>query len=186
MRVSSGTDHPSRELASSYIARTESRRGRQLEPVARATTPWSHPESGGMASSAPTETILVVDDEPEVLSVAEDMLQILGYTVTSTIDPRVALRFARTHPGEIHLLLTDVVMPLMGGGQLAQEFRLVRSEAKVLFMSAYNVETVDAYRVKLAPGEPILKKPFAMDELQRAVTAALVYRPPATWPRGRP
>ena len=63
---------------------------------------------------------------------------------------------------------------------------MIRPEAKVLFMSAYNVETVEAYRVELAPGEPFLKKPFTMDELQRAVTAALVYRPPATWRRGRP
>jgi len=53
-------------------------------------------------------------------------------------------------------------------------------------MSAYNVETVEAYRVKLAPGEPFLKKPFTMDELQSAVKAALVYRPPATWRHGRP
>jgi CheY-like chemotaxis protein len=141
-----------------------------------------------MANSAPTETILVIDDEPEVLSVAEDMLRMLGYTVTSTVDPREVLRFARTHPGEIHLLLTDVVMPLMGGGQLAQEFRVIRPEAKVLFMSAYNVDGVEAYRIKLAPGEPFLRKPFTMAELQHAVQAALVYQSPSPsgWPRARP
>jgi len=50
----------------------------------------------------------------------------------------------------------------------------------VLFMSAHNVHQVEAYRVKLAPGEPFLKKPFTMDELQSAVRAALVYRPVAT------
>jgi CheY-like chemotaxis protein len=138
-----------------------------------------------MISSAPTKTILVVDDEPEILSVAEDMLRMLGYTVTSAVDPRAALRFARTHPGEIHLLLTDVVMPLMGGGQLAQEFRLIRPEAQVLFMSAYNVEAVEAYRLNLASGEPFPKKPFTMGELRHAVQAALVYRPPTGWPRAR-
>jgi two-component system cell cycle sensor histidine kinase/response regulator CckA len=84
------------------------------------------------------------------------------------------------------LLLTDVVMPLMGGGQLAKEFRGIRPDARVLFMSAYNVEAVEAYRVELAPGEPFLKKPFAMDELQKTVQAALVYRPPAWWLRARP
>ncbi len=57
-------------------------------------------------------------------------------------------------------------MPLMGGGQLAEEFRVVRPNAKVLFMSAYNVESVEAYRVQLAPGEPFLSKPFTMDDLQ--------------------
>jgi hypothetical protein len=55
--------------------------------------------------------------------------------------------------------------------------------AKVLFMSAYSVHQVEVYRVKLASGEPFLKKPFTMDELQRAVKAALVYRPPSTRPR---
>jgi DNA-binding NtrC family response regulator len=137
------------------------------------------------SSATPTDTILVVDDDREVLSVAEDMLRITGYTVIATVDPLAALRSARL-PGSIHLLLTDVVMPLMGGGQLAQKFREIRPEAKVLFMSAYTVEAVEAYRVELAPGEPFLKKPFTMDDLQRAVEAALVYQPPATWLRGRP
>jgi CheY-like chemotaxis protein len=103
------------------------------------------------SSATPTETILVVDDDPEVLSVAEDMLRSMGYTVTSTLDPRVALRFARTHPGEIHLLLTDVVMPLMGGGQLAEEVRALRPDVKVLFMSAY-WESLEDYGIRLAPG----------------------------------
>ncbi len=140
----------------------------------------------GSPASAPTETILVVDDDPEVLSVAEDMLRTMAYTVISTVDPRGALRFARTHPGTIHLLFTDVVMPLMGGGQLAQEFRKIRPDAKVLFMSAYNVEAVEAYRVQLAPGEPFLKKPFTIADLQNTVKAALVYRPPAEWLRAHP
>ncbi len=136
-------------------------------------------------STAPTENIIVVDDAPEVLAVVEDMLRTMGYAVISTTDPHAALRLAR-RPGSIHLLLTDVVISLMSGCQLAQEFRKVRPEAKVLFMSGYNVEAAEAYRVELAPGEPFLKKPFTMDELQRAVTAALVYRPPATWRREHP
>src|SRR5712691_2516906 len=141
-----------------------------------------------MASSSPaaaTQTILVVDDDRGVLSVVEDMLRTMGYTVIGTGDPVVALRYARM-PGAIDLLLTDVVTPLMRGGQLAQEFRKVRPEDKVLFMSGYNAEAAEAYRVELAPGEPFLKKPFTMDELQRAVTAALAYRPPATWRREHP
>jgi DNA-binding NtrC family response regulator len=139
-----------------------------------------------MDSSSPaaaTQTILIVDDDRGVLSVVEDMLRTMGYTVIGTADPVVALRYARM-PGAIDLLLTDVVTPLMRGGQLAQEFRGIRPGAKVLFMSAYNAHQVEAYRVKLAPGEPFLKKPFTMDELQSAVKAALVYQPPANWLRG--
>src|SRR6267143_6357947 len=133
-----------------------------------------------MASSSPPaaiQTILVVDDDRKVLSMAEDMLRTMGYTVIGTLDPVVALRYARM-PGAIDLLLTDVVTPLMRGGELAQEFRVIRPGAKVLFMSAYSAHQVEAYRVKLAPGEPFLKKPFTIDELQSAVKAALVYRPP--------
>jgi CheY-like chemotaxis protein len=129
------------------------------------------------------ETILVVDDEPEVLSLIEDMLRGLGYIALSTGDPQIALRFARTHPEPIHLLLTDVVMPIMGGGALSEEFRILRPGAKVLFMSGYEVETLEAYRVRLAPGEPFLRKPFKLTSLEQTVRAALLYRLPVSWPR---
>jgi CheY-like chemotaxis protein len=132
-----------------------------------------------LTSSPSSETILVVDDDPEVVSVAADILRSGGYTVISTVEPRVVLGFARTHPDAIHLLLADVVMPLMSGVQLAAEFRAIRPSATVLFMSGYN-ESVEAYRVPRAPGEPFLFKPFTIDDLQSAVKAALVYRPPST------
>ncbi len=132
----------------------------------------------GNAASVPTETILVVDDDPEVLSVASDILRTTGYTVLSTGDPREALRFARTRAEPLHLLLTDVVMPLMSGRQLAEELRAIRPDTKVLFMSAYNVESVEAYRIRLAPGEPYLAKPFTMTELEDTVRAALTYHAP--------
>jgi len=102
-------------------------------------------------TSAATKTILVVDDDRDVLSMAEDMLRtMMRYTVIGTIDPGVALRHALM-PGAIDLRLTDVAMPLMGGGQLAQEFRQLRPNAKVLFMSAYDVLEVEVYGVKLRP-----------------------------------
>ena len=59
--------------------------------------------------------------DPEVLSLIEDMLHGSGYTVLTTGDPQAALRIARTHPDPIHLLLTDVVMPLMAGSTLSEE-----------------------------------------------------------------
>ena len=103
------------------------------------------------------ETIVVIDDEPEVRSLIEDMLRGLGYTVLATGDPQAALQFARTHPDPIHLLLTDVVMPLMAGSTLCEEFRILRPGARVLFMSGY--ETVEAYGVRLAPGNPSSTSP---------------------------
>jgi two-component system cell cycle sensor histidine kinase/response regulator CckA len=126
---------------------------------------------------AAIKTILVVDDDREVLTMAEDMLTTMGYTVIGTIDPGAALHHARM-PGAIDLLLSDVAMPLMDGAQLAREFRQIRPDAKVLFMSAYNVHEVEVYGVELAPGQPFLQKPFTMDALQHTVQAALLYGSP--------
>ncbi|HEY4908716.1 MAG TPA: response regulator, partial [Methylomirabilota bacterium] len=86
-----------------------------------------------MATQPPgTETILVVDDDAEMLSFVGDALQMYGYTVLATTDPREALRWGRTHSGPIHLLVSDVVMPLMHGRLLADELRAIRSDLKVM------------------------------------------------------
>jgi CheY-like chemotaxis protein len=130
------------------------------------------------SASSPTETILVVDDDLEVLSVTEDMLRSMRYSVTSTMDPRVALRFARTHPRRYPSPPDGRGHAADGRRPAAAEFHAIRPDAKVLFMSAYSVESVDAYSVRRAPGEPFLKKPFTMDELQKTLrAAALAYRP---------
>src|SRR5262249_22585454 len=102
-------------------------------------------------SSKPAETILLVDDDPEVLSLAADILRGAGYAVLSTKDPREALRISRTRTGPLHLLVTDVVLPLMSGPQLAEELRNIRPAGKVLVVSAYSIETVKDYLILLAP-----------------------------------
>ena len=130
-----------------------------------------------------TETILVVDDDPEVLSLAVDVLQMAGYTVLSTLDPRHALQLARTLTEPLHLLLTDVVMPLMNGLQLASEFRAIRPEVKILLMSAYRTQETDDYRMREAPGGLFLDKPFTVIALERTVRAALDYHKRIPWPR---
>src|SRR4030095_920120 len=89
------------------------------------------------SESKATHTILVVDDDKAVLALAVDVLEIAGYTVLSTPDPRHALRLARSHAEPLHLLLTDVVMPLMNGLQLAAELQVLRPEARGLLISGY-------------------------------------------------
>ncbi len=131
-----------------------------------------------LSPSWPTETILVVDDEPEVLALIADALEAKGYTVIRTEDPREALRLARTGSEPIHLLLTDIVMPPMNGRELAEQMRALRSGIKVLFMSAYTTEIVEDYGVRLAPGEPFLVKPFAISDLMSKVRAVLSRRSP--------
>lgn len=137
------------------------------------------------SSPEPRETILVVDDEPEVLSMASDLLRASGYRVLSTGDPREALRLARLSTDPIHLLLSDVVMPLMNGGELARHLRAIRPDIRVLFMSAYTTELVEEYGVRLGPGEPFLVKPFSLAELKSKVRAVLDYRSPFLRPRGK-
>jgi len=128
-------------------------------------------------AAAPRETILVVDDDPEVLALAADLLGVAGYTVVSTGDPCEALRLARTRSEPIHLLLTDVLMPFISGSKLAEEFRSIRPDVKVLFMSGY-WESLEDYRIRLAPGEPFLDKPFTITKLEATIREALVYRAP--------
>jgi len=133
-----------------------------------------------MPSAPPTETILIVDDEVQVLTLVAELLRTQGYTVMSTWDPDEALRLARAHTGPIHLLLSDLVMPVMTGQELATEILAIHPNMKVLFMSAYSIEIAEDYNVRLAPGEPFLGKPFSIAGLQRTVRYALDYEAPSS------
>ena len=102
------------------------------------------------------QTVLVVDDDPHVLSVTEHMLRRGGYLVIAAPDPLEALEKSRAFQGEIDLLLTDVTMPDTNGIVLAQEILTQRKRIRVLLMSGNgNVES------RL----PLLKKPFRMAQL---------------------
>jgi len=144
---------------------------------------WEH-EHGqpgartGDLSSESTETILVVDDEALVLDVVGDSLESGGYKVLRTVDPFEALRLARRSALPIHLLLTDVVMPRMHGVKLADEFRAIRPDAKVLFMSAYVTAEVEEHGAVLVPGVSLLIKPFGLPVLHDKVRSALDFRAP--------
>ena len=131
----------------------------------------------------PAESILVVDDDPEVLALAVDILEMARYTVLSAADPRHALRLVRTHAEPIHLLLTDVVMPLMNGLQLAAEVRALRPEVKILLMSAYRTKEIDDYRMRLGLRGLFLDKPFTVAGLTAAVRSLLSDRAPSPWRR---
>src|SRR5206468_4707653 len=84
-------------------------------------------------SSKPSETILVVDDEPAVLSMAADMLRMIGYSVLSAGDSLEGIRIARTRSGPLLLLLTDIVMLVMRGRDLDEEFGTIRAGVQNLF-----------------------------------------------------
>ena len=118
------------------------------------------------------ETVLLVEDDPGVRSLAREVLERAGYRVLAVADPEQALAAAGSHPGPIDLLLTDLVMPGMSGRRLAGLLRQRRPEAKVLYCSGYLDEGA-ALNGGLEPGTPFLAKPFRPADLLRAVREAL-------------
>ena len=116
------------------------------------------------------ETILVVDDEADDRALARDALVSLGYVVLETGDPQHALRLAKEQL--IHLLVVDVIMPLMKGTDLADRIQGVSPSTRVLLMSGY--QTVDIAHT----GRALLMKPFRVESLAEKVRAVLA-RPSA-------
>jgi PAS domain S-box-containing protein len=115
-------------------------------------------ESGEPARG--TETILLVEDEPAVREVAQEVLKRRGYTVLSASDATEALRIARDNAGRIDLVLTDVVMPGMTGPQLVERLRAEQPNLPALFMSGYTSDSV--LRNEVATGDAsFLQKPFS-------------------------
>ena len=119
-----------------------------------------------------SETVLIAEDELSVRSLAQRVLRGLGYTVLTASNGEEALRVAETYNGEIHLLLTDVVMPQMGGKPLATVLREKRPELKVLFSSGYTDNSIVHHGV-LDSGLQFLQKPFTLDGLSRKVREVL-------------
>ena len=113
-------------------------------------------------------TVLLVEDEKTVLKIEQKMLEKLGLTVIATSDTAEAVRICGTYPDEIHLLVTDVVMPRVSGLALAKEIRKSRPGIHVLFMSGYSEEILDPG--KLAEGEGhFIQKPFTVETLSRKI-----------------
>ncbi|MGA6927428.1 MAG: PAS domain S-box protein, partial [Desulfosarcina sp.] len=106
------------------------------------------------------ETILLVEDEPMILDVTTKMLKRQGYTVKAAATPGEAVRLAREHAGEIHLLMTDVVMPEMNGRDLARNLLSLYPNLKRLFMSGYTADVI-AHHGVLDEGVQFIQKPFS-------------------------
>jgi two-component system cell cycle sensor histidine kinase/response regulator CckA len=123
------------------------------------------------------ETIMVVDDEPEIRSLARDILEPRGYTVIEAGDGEAALILAGHHAGPIHLVLSDVVMPHLSGPAMAERLKAVRPDTKVVFMSGYTTEVMGEFGVVLS-GAPFIAKPFNPDALAQKLREVLDYRSP--------
>ena len=118
------------------------------------------------------ETLLVVEDTESLREMFCDVLQLEGYSVLSAANGEDALRVAHEHGGPIHLLLTDVVMPKLGGADLAKELNKLRPGLRVLFMSGYTNGVITKHGVA-GKGVAVIEKPFTTERLSRAVRQAL-------------
>ena len=119
-----------------------------------------------------SETILVVEDEPAVLSLSRRALEAQGYVVLAASDATDAMRVVERHGGTIHLLLTDVVMPGLSGPELADQLFARRPGIRVLYMSGYPGDAVVQHGA-LPHGSSFLQKPFSPDGLARKVRDVL-------------
>ena len=119
-----------------------------------------------------TETILVVDDLEVIRRLTCEILKVGGYTVLQAPGGDEALQIEGSHAGPIHLLLTDVVMPKMNGGDLAKAFSLRRPAAKVLYMSGYTKDAISQNSI-LDPGVEFIEKPFTPSTLLRKIQKVL-------------
>jgi PAS domain S-box-containing protein len=128
---------------------------------------------------ARSETILVVEDEEALRRVIVKTLEAAGYPVLEASRGAAALEAQGRHPGPIHLVLTDVVMPQMNGRMLVDELVKHRPAVKVLYMSGYTDDAVVHHGV-LERGTQFLSKPFTATDLLRKVREVLERRPSAS------
>ena len=139
---------------------------REVAPVAAA------PAAAPGRDETRHGTILLVEDEEAHLNMTCAMLAKRGYTVLAAGAPSEALRLAREHPGEIDLLLSDVVMPEMNGRELAMLVQACRPKLKCLFMSGYTADII-AHQGIIDEGVRFLQKPFSLGELEAKIRGAL-------------
>jgi PAS domain S-box-containing protein len=134
------------------------------EAMAAATAYEARQQRGG-------ETVLIVEDDEDVRDFVEFVLRQAGYRVLAAADPTGGLQFAEAHAGEIHLLLSDIVMPEMSGNEMAARAQALRPAMKVLHMSGY-----PGGRQRhggFAPSGAFLQKPFSVETLTQAVRTML-------------
>ena len=113
-------------------------------------------------------TILLVEDDEMVRDLTRSLLDKIGYTVLVTETPNEALELCEKNEIDIHLLLTDVVMPQMSGKELKESIEAIKPEIKTLFMSGYTANVISHHGV-LDKGMNFIQKPFTKDELARKV-----------------
>jgi signal transduction histidine kinase/CheY-like chemotaxis protein len=141
-------------------------------PVAKEQVSVVTPDSAPEPVIRGRETVLVVEDEEAVRELACQFLRVKGYTVLEACDGADALSVVRQRPGEIHVLLSDMVMPKLGGIDLADRVRALEPKMKIVLMSGY-YEYSNANSKRIPEGVVLLQKPFSPTSLVGKVREAL-------------
>jgi PAS domain S-box-containing protein len=131
-------------------------------------TPAEAPDAAGRAAG----TILLVEDEAEVLGLAREILESEGFTVLVARDPDEALLLAGAHAAPLDLVLSDVVMPTMSGPDLVGRLRAARPDLRAVYMSGYAENALLQQRV-LEAGHAFVQKPFTRQSLTRKIRETL-------------
>ena len=141
-------------------------------PCHKAAAPINEDPAASVPQAGNHETVLLVEDEPSILKMGKNFLERLGYRVFTAATPDDAVRLAREYTGDIHLLMTDVIMPGMNGRDLAVQVAAIYPHIKCLYMSGYTADII-AHHGVLEDGVAFIQKPFSRAELAVKVRAAL-------------
>jgi CheY-like chemotaxis protein len=141
-------------------------------PRLEETTSPPPPEEAAVPLTGGRETILLVEDEPAILDLTAMILEEQGYSVLKANTPRDALQLANACNGEIHLLMTDVIMPEMNGWDLAKKLLCTYPHMKHLFMSGYTADVIAHYGV-LDADVHFIQKPFSLTDMVAMVREVL-------------
>ena len=134
--------------------------------------PVSEASSDPVSTVRGRETILVVEDEKQIMDLCRRVLEVNGYKIIASSDPGEAIQLCEETYGKIPLMITDVVMPTMNGRELFARIKTIRPDIKVLFMSGYTADII-ANRGILAEEVHFIQKPFSPGDLVQRVRAML-------------
>ncbi|HXM21753.1 MAG TPA: ATP-binding protein [Terriglobales bacterium] len=155
-------------------SRREESRGKESEAEESQAQAQLASKTVPALATAPkgTETVLVVEDQDGIRDIVRESLRRNGYNVLIAVDGNEALQMASTYADPIHLLVTDLVMPNIGGRELAQRLTPLRPRMKVLFMSGYSEHSALDIEAS-SQSASVLQKPFSLDALARNVRRVL-------------
>jgi signal transduction histidine kinase/CheY-like chemotaxis protein len=167
-----------KQSGGAVIVESEPGRGTRFRiPLPEASRQVTVPEGAKAQPRGPgrgrgRETILLVEDEEVVRSLVSEVLRAHGYEVLEAADGEEALERVRQREGPLHLVVTDLVMPRVSGGELARTLRRDHAGLKVLLVSGYSDREVDPESLA-GPGSAFLQKPFSPADLTRKVRELL-------------